>query len=105
MTNSFVVLGPGDPMKDIWLPMIFSDQLLLQCTLFTSSIHMSAIYGIESMDNVDVVIHKAETLSLLMKRLGDPRHAVNDQSVTAVARFLGQVVCMLHALYCFAADI
>jgi hypothetical protein len=93
MTNTFIALGPGDPMKDIWLPMIFSDQLLLQCTLYTSSVHMSAIYGIDAMYNVDVVTHKAETLSLLTKRMGDPRHAVNDRTLTAVARFLGQVVC------------
>lgn len=95
MRNAFVALGPGDPMIDIWLPMILSDQLLLQCTLYTSAIHMSMIFGIDVMESMDVWTHKTETLSLLTKRLGDPNYAVNDVSLTAVARYVGQVVCKI----------
>lgn len=104
MRNAFVALGPGDPMMDIWLPVILSDQLLLQCTLYTSAIHMSTIFGIDVMESMDVVTHKTETLSLLTKRLGDPSHAVNDVSLTAVARYVGQVVCKFQATASHPAD-
>lgn len=97
MRNSFVALGPGDPMEDIWLPMIFSDQLMLQCTMYTCSVHMAVIFGIDVMESMDVVTHRMETLSLLTKRLGDPNQAVNDITLTAVARYVGQVVCRSQA--------
>ncbi|OBT64210.1 hypothetical protein VE03_06900 [Pseudogymnoascus sp. 23342-1-I1] len=41
---------------------------------------------------MDVVTHRTETLSLLTKRLGDPNSAVNDVTLTAVARYVGQVI-------------
>lgn len=97
MRNSFVALGPGDPMEDIWLPMIFSDQLMLQCTMYTCSVHMAVIFGVDVMESMDVVTHRMETLSLLTKRLGDPNQAVNDITLTAVARYVGQVVCRFQA--------
>lgn len=92
MGYSLIPLGPGDPMRDVWLPKTFSDQLLLQCTLYTASVHMSAIYGMDLMSNIDVVTHRAGSLALLNQRLASPLQAVNDITLTAVLRFLGQVV-------------
>ncbi|OBT86290.1 hypothetical protein VE02_05582 [Pseudogymnoascus sp. 03VT05] len=41
---------------------------------------------------MDVVTHRTETLSLLSKIIGDPNEAVNDVTLTAVARYVGQVI-------------
>ncbi|KAH8816989.1 hypothetical protein F5884DRAFT_778150 [Xylogone sp. PMI_703] len=92
MGESLVALGPGNPMKEVWLPVIFSDQLLLQCTMYTSSVHMSSIYGIDIMYNPDVVAHRIRTLVLLNQRLANPVQAVNDITLTSVMGFLGQVI-------------
>jgi hypothetical protein len=93
MGDTLVSLGPGDPMRDLWLPKVSSDQLLLQCTIYAAAVHMSAIYGLDLMFNIDVITHRAESLALLNKRLSDPRHAANNITLTAVLRILGQVVC------------
>ena len=101
MGDSLVVLGPGDPMRDVWLPIIFSDQLLLQCTMYTTSVHMSAVYGMDLMFNIDVVTHRAGALALLNQRLADSLQAVTDITLTSVLGFLGQVVrnrCMVETV-------
>lgn len=92
MVDSLVNLGSGDPMKDAWNSIILSDQLLLQCSLYTAAVHMSAIYGIDNLSNVDVVTHRTETLALLNQRLMDPALAINDVTLTSVLGFLAQVV-------------
>lgn len=100
MGESLVALGPGNPMKDVWLPVIFSDKLLLQCSIYTSSVHMSSIYGIDIMYNVDVMNHRMRTLILLNERLASLTEAVNDITLTSVLGFLAQVVCAI--IYSFA---
>jgi hypothetical protein len=92
-------------MRDVWLPMIFSDQLLLQCTMYTTSVHMSAIYGMDLMSSIDVVTHRTGTLALLNQRLSDPLRAVNDITLLSVLGFLGQVVCKPYKLEDIATNI
>ncbi len=94
MGDTLVALGPGDPMIELWLPRVSCDQQLLQCTIYAAAVHMSAIYGMALMFNVDVITHRIGSLTLLNRRLSDPPpHAVNDITLTAVLRILGQVVC------------
>jgi len=61
--------------------------------MYTTSVHMSAIYGVDLMSNIDVVTHRAGSLALLNQRLADSPQAVNDITFTSVLAFLGQVVC------------
>ncbi|KAL2070213.1 hypothetical protein VTL71DRAFT_13239 [Oculimacula yallundae] len=92
MADSLVNLGSGDPMRDAWNSILLSDALLLQCSLYTAAVHISAIYGINNNSNIDVVVHRSETLVLLNQRLTRPAEAINDVTLTAVLGFLAQVI-------------
>ena len=96
MPKSLVPLGPGDPMRDAWLPMIFSDPILLEQALYTAAIHMSALCGMKT--NPDIAIHKVETLSLLNQRLSNPLNGINDTTLCVVIGFIGQVVCYIFKM-------
>lgn len=77
-------------MRDAWLPMIFSDLILLESAIYTAAIHMSAVYGVKNYH--EVAIHQAQTLSLLNRRLVNPLNGINDTTLCVIVGLIGQVV-------------
>jgi hypothetical protein len=99
MGYTLIPLGPGDAMaslNEVWMPIVFSDNLLLQCSLYTAAVQMSSMFGMPLMSNVDVVKQKAGALTLLIQRLADPDllQSINDATLSCVLGIVGQVVCL-----------
>jgi hypothetical protein len=87
--NALVPLGLTNPIRDIWLPLIFSDPLLFQSTIFTTSVHLSAY---QPLGYDEVGQFKGETLALLNRRLADPREAVTDITIATVLGFIHESI-------------
>lgn len=89
MGPALIPFGPIDSLCDVWLPFILSDQLLLQSTLFYTSVYLSALHPPASHE---IARYKGEALSLLNRRLADPRHAVTDVTIATVLLFIHQSI-------------
>ncbi len=89
MSSSLVPFGGIDPMQDVWLPWVVSDQLLLASTLFQASVQLSVL---NPSAGVESAIWRGATLSLLNKRLASSSQPVNDITIASVLLLTHQSV-------------
>ena len=66
-----------------WFPSALADPLLFQSTLYSSALHFNSLW--RAGDNQLVVFLRAQLLSMVKSRLLDPRQALSDQTIAAVA--------------------
>jgi hypothetical protein len=77
-----IPLGPFDPMKNVFLPLVISNPLLVQAALVQSATHLAALY---SWDPTAVgSVYRSETVRMLNERLKSPSKAVTDDTIAAV---------------------
>jgi hypothetical protein len=96
MSYSLIPFGGMDPMRDVWLPWVLSDQLLFASMLFRASVPISLL---ASSPDIESMIWRGATLSLLNRRLASPTQAVNDITVASVISLTQQSVRSVYGDY------
>lgn len=93
MGSFLVPFGGLDPMRDLWLPWILSDQLIFASSLLRASAHLSAL---NSTADTESSRWRGVTLSLLNSRLASSSQPVNDITVASVILLAHQSVSLLY---------
>lgn len=76
-------------MQEVWLPLIFSGQLLLRSTLFTTAVHLSTL---QPKGKHKVETYRGEALAMLIQRLGEREEAVTDATIATVLFFIHESI-------------
>ena len=98
MSYFLVPFGGLDPMRDLWLPWVLSDQLLFSSSLLRASVHLSAL---NSSADTESARWRGITLSVLNTRLANSTQPVNDITVASVILLAHQSVSLSHVAYFF----